>query len=189
MMPAVNMMRRLNRQFNNMKKFGLKTILASSCLLTLASPFVFAQNSVAPNEDITSSNFSLVVCDGPNVPSGNPQVPTYDAQGNSSGTRAYVVCDFAAAMKEVQHLINIMIIVGVVAAVAGFCYAGFLLIAHGSNPSSRTEASSVFKKVFIGFILMLTAWFIVYQLLSWLQCGANQTTCQSVGTALLKNSQ
>jgi Kef-type K+ transport system membrane component KefB len=90
-------------------------------------------------------------------------------------------------MREVQHLINIMIIVGILAAIAGFCYAGFLYIVHGSEPSSRSEASSVFKKVFIGFIIMLTAWFIVYQILSWLQCGANSTDCRSVGTALLGN--
>ena len=130
-----------------------RILIVSSCLLTLAAPFASAQSQTQPNEDITSSNFSLIVCDGPALPS------TIQAPAN------YRPCNFAAAMQEVQHIINIFIIFGVVAAIIGFCYAGFLYIARGSEPSARSEANDIFKKVFIGFIIMLTAWFIVYQIL------------------------
>ena len=186
-------MQRLSRQYNNMKKeagsrkkegIALKRL---SCLLLFAlllssfsllpASLALAQNT-QPNEDITSSNFNLVVCDGPDIPKS--------AGGNPQG---YRVCDFNAAMQEVQHLINILIIFGVVVAVGGFCYAGYLYIAHGSEPGARSDANSVFRKVFIGFIIMLTAWFIVYQILSWLQCGPGSTNCNAPGTSLLKNSQ
>lgn len=169
----------------NAKKLGFAfsvTLLASLSLLP-ASSLVQAQNQ--QYEDITNSNFKIVTCDGPHNPKGDPAVPTYDASGKQSGTRPYVVCDFGAAMQEIQHLINIMIIVGVVAAIGGFCYAGYLYVVHGSESGARSEASGVFKKVFIGFIIMLTAWFVVYQILAWLQCGPGSTNCQSVGSALL----
>jgi len=189
-MPGQSMTRRLNRQYNDMKHSVLKILALGSCLITLAAPFAFAQTN--GNEDITSSNFSLVVCDGPAYPKsagGNPKVTTYDAKGNPSGTREYVVCDFYAAMHEVQHLINIMVILGVVASIAGFCYAGFLLIARGSEPGARSEASDVFMKVAKGFIIMLTAWFLVYQILAWLECGPGNTDCQAIGSSLLKATQ
>lgn len=195
MMRVRNMTQRLGRRFNNMKKLALKIVVLSSCLFTLVSPIAFAQlNTPDQNEDITSSNFSLVVCDGPDL-SGLKTAIKMTVKGQEVTTQpgqnpqGYTPCDFAAAMKEIQHLINIMIIVGVVAAIAGFCYAGFLLVTKGSSSSARSEASGVFKKVFIGFIIMLTAWFIVYQVLSWLQCGFDSTDCKPIGTALLKNSQ
>jgi len=126
-----------------------------------------------PNLNITSSNFQLTVCDGPNYPGGNNppiSVPVYDSTGKQTGTtqRAYVPCDFNAMMKEIQHLINIATVVGVLIAIFGFCYAGYLYIVGGSNPSKRSQANDAFKKIGIGFIIMLSAWFIVYQILSWL---------------------
>jgi hypothetical protein len=176
-----------NSSLSRISNFGFRVFIVSVCLISLATPFVHAQNDF-PSEDITNSNFSLVVCDGPDMSKArgsNPKIQQYDAKGNPSGERNYVVCDFRAAMKEVQHLINIMIIIGVIASVAGFCYAGFQLIVNGSNPTARTEASGVFKKVFFGFIIMLTAWFIVYQILAWLQCAPNEPKCKSPASALL----
>lgn len=168
-------------------KAAFLTLLLTSCFLLPASSVVLAQTQ--SNEDITSSNFRLTNCDGPGFGSGvsNPDVPTYGPDGKPNGTRPYVVCNFGTAMQEIQHLINIMIIVGVLAAIVGFCYAGFLYVTRGSEPGARSEASSVFRKVFIGFIIMLTAWFVVYQLLSWLECGTGSTNCQAAGTSLLGN--
>lgn len=169
----------------NKKQIGFLVFALLTLLLT--SYPVYAQ--VDSTEDVTNSNFKLVTCDGPNNPTAsNPQIPVFDDNGKQTGTRPYVVCDFGAAMKEVQHLINIMMVLGVVAALVGFSYAGYTYIVHGSEPTARSEASGIFKKVAIGFIIMLTAWFIVYQVLSWLECGAGSTNCQnSVGSALLGN--
>lgn len=155
---------------------GITYVLSVTILLFLLSSFailpapsvVHAQSS---NEDITSSNFSLVVCDGPDmskVPGGNP--------------RGYRVCDFRALMVEGQHLINILIILGVLFALVGFSYAGFLYIWHGSESGKRDEANEIFKKVFIGFIIMLTAWVLVYQILSWLTCSRDASgACSGSG--------
>ncbi len=155
-------------------KSTLRISVSVICLLTLLTPFVFAANE-QPNEDITSSNFNLVVCDGPALPA------SMKAPDN------YRVCDLKAVMKEIQHIMNILIIFGVVVAIGGFSYSGFLYIYHGSEPKARSEASGVFKKVFWGFIVMLTAWFIVYQILSWIQCKPGDKNCETSPTSLLKN--
>jgi hypothetical protein len=105
--------------------------------------------------NIKDPGFKLIVCDGP-------------AQANSEKDPKYVPCDFNGLMKTIQHLINVAMVAGVVVAIFGFCYAGFLYITSGSQPNKRTEASKIFKNIGLGFIIMLSAWFIVYQILSWL---------------------
>jgi hypothetical protein len=95
----------------------------------------------------------------------NPKVDVTDSNGNVT-KRDYVVCNFNGAMLQVQHLINIMMVIGVLVAIVMFSYAGGLYIT-GSKPNVD-KAHKIFPKVFGGFIIMLSAWFIVYQILSWL---------------------
>jgi len=123
----------------------------------LVTPTSEAQVTAEPI-DVTSSNFSLNVCDGPRYPTG------------ATAPTGYRPCDFNAGMRLIQHLINIMIVGGVLAAIAGFSYAGFLYIT--GIPSKITKATGIFKNVGLGFIMMLTAWVIVYQLLTWLTDNA-----------------
>ncbi len=114
------------------------------------------QGNLPPSTNINDSGFHLTVCDGPSLPGGNPT--------------DYVPCDFNGAMLQVQHLINIAIVGGVLVAIFGFSYAGFLYIR--GREADRTQASSMFQKIGIGFIIMLSAWFIVYQILAWLTGGS-----------------
>ncbi len=118
------------------------------------------------NENPTQSSFQITVCDGPNNPKGNNPVNLYDSNGNPAGTRPYVVCNFNTGMLQIQHLINIAMVLGVFAAIVLFTYAGFLMLT--GKEDDRKKAKDIFPKIFIGFIIMLTAWFIVYQILSWL---------------------
>ena len=115
----------------------------------------------ADSENINSSSFRLLICDGPPLPTADMVAARTAVIGHT-----YVPCDFNGAMMQVQHIINIAIIAGVLVAIFGFSYAGFLYIR--GREADRTQASSMFQKIFIGFIIMLSAWFIVYQLLSWL---------------------
>ncbi len=69
-------------------------------------------------------------------------------------------------MKQVQHLIDIAMVLGVLAAIILFVYAGYLYIT--GIPGNIDKAKGIFPKVFWGFIIMLVAWFVVFQLLSWL---------------------
>jgi hypothetical protein len=106
-------------------------------------------------DNINSSKFRLLICDGPPLPSNVP-LPKPD----------YVPCDFKGLMMQIQHLLNIAVIAGVLIAMGGFIWAGALYIS--GIPKNIDKARKIFPSVFWGFIIMLSAWFIVYQILSWL---------------------
>ncbi|MDE2172894.1 MAG: hypothetical protein KGJ33_03045 [Patescibacteria group bacterium] len=150
--------------------FGLVTavlLLQTVCLTGADQPVAEAAtqtlSSQLPPENVSDSNFSLVVCDGPPLPAS--------VTPPSNLGHTYRPCDFNAAMIEAQHAINIFIVFGVLAAIFGFCYIGYLYITGSEKNISR--AKEIFPKIFIGFIIMISAWFIVYQILGWLaQPGA-----------------
>jgi hypothetical protein len=135
-----------------------------------APPPVVAPQSVAPlngsapnttvitdndYDNINSSKFRLLICDGPPWPDNVPNKPAN-----------YEPCDFRGLMKQIQHLLNIAVIAGVLIAMGGFIWAGALYIS--GSPDKIKKAHQIFPSVFWGFIIMLSAWFIVYQILSWL---------------------
>jgi hypothetical protein len=55
---------------------------------------------------------------------------------------------------------------GVLIAVGGLVYAGYLYIT--GIPGNISKAHDIFPSLAKGFIIMLAAWFIVYQILAWL---------------------
>jgi hypothetical protein len=104
---------------------------------------VFAQ---APALDYSG----LVKCDGVLKP-GEP------------GRRE--VCNFAALFDTINKTINWMFYISIPVATALFAYAGLLYMRGTSG--SRTQANTIFTNVGIGFIIMLTAWFLVRQVVGW----------------------
>ncbi|HEX7724177.1 MAG TPA: hypothetical protein VF438_00355 [Candidatus Paceibacterota bacterium] len=138
--------------------------------------------NAAPTGGSPWGGFKLSVCDGPDL-SGLKQpieisfngerITTTPGQNpaDSHGNR-YVPCNFQGMMIQMQFLINVMLVVGVLAALLGFAYAGWLYV---SSPISdkKKEASKMLPKIFWGFVIMLTGWFIVHQILVWLTGNAN----------------
>ncbi|MES2216027.1 MAG: hypothetical protein V4481_01890 [Patescibacteria group bacterium] len=137
-------------------------------LLLLSSPVLAETTRTLTSDSSTNPNdegFRLTVCDGPTLPT--PQMKqAADSELQAKYHRNYVPCDFNGVMLQVQHLINIAIILGVIMAILGFFYAGYLHIT-GTQENIK-KARSIFPKILGGFILMLSGWFIVYQILSWL---------------------
>ncbi len=131
------------------------TIIFTIAILALSQLPLTAMAVNPQSVDITSPDFKFVICDGPKPPPGATNIPAN-----------YVPCDFNAVIKTVQHLINIAIVVGVIVALGSFCYIGFLYLT--GKEKNISLAKSILPKVFFGFIMMLSAWFIVYELLSWL---------------------
>ena len=129
--------------------------------------------------DLTSSNFQLSACDGPaldKIPKGQQVQITVKGKtqqyvGGSAIPSGYVVCDFSGLMGTVNKFINVAIAVGTLLSLGGFCYVGYLYITGSEKNISK--AKGIFPKIFFGFIIMLAAWFIVYQILSWV--GADST--------------
>ncbi|MEK7501695.1 MAG: pilin [Patescibacteria group bacterium] len=98
-----------------------------------------------------SPDFQLSVCDGPK------DLPGIDPNK---------ICDFKGLMTQAQFLINAMIMLGVLAAIVSLSYGGYLYIT--GEEGKIKQAKEIFRKTGWGFVMMLTAWFIVFQLLDWL---------------------
>ena len=124
-------------------------------------------NSGQPNPEYTninSSKFRLLICDGPaELIHYNPATRKFDPSHIQEG---FIPCDFRGLMMQIQHLINIAMTVGVLFAVAGLLFAGYLYIS--GKPANISRAHDIFPSLAKGFIIMLAAWFIVYQILEWL---------------------
>lgn len=147
------------------------------CLLLVfsytGSNLSYAQTLDLQVSNPNSSKFKLLICDGPEQLN---QAKTHMIPDGKGGLKLdppnwrpdpnFVPCNFKGLMIEVQHLINIMITLGVFAAILGFTYAGYLHIT--GVPAKIDRARDIFRKVTIGFIIMLTGWFMVYQILDWL---------------------
>jgi hypothetical protein len=148
-----------NRKF--LRLFACASLVIVSWSLVIVSP---ALAQPAGSADPNNSAFRLSVCDGP---AELNQIDPKTGQINPAlkNDPKFIPCNFQGLMIQVQHLINIMITVGVFAAIIGFSYAGYLYIT--GVPGNITKAHEIFKKVGIGFIIMLSAWFIVYQILAW----------------------
>jgi hypothetical protein len=149
----------------------MKIIFTLSFLLLLTACFIkpaLAQTLDASNPN--SSSFRIAICDGPpELAHLDPKTGRIDR--NKDGTYVYTnnkftPCNFQGLMLQVRHLITIMLTAGVFVAILGFSYAGYLYMT--GVPGKITQAHGIFKQVGVGFIIMLSAWFIVYQVLSWL---------------------
>lgn len=165
---------------HNIKKYFF-TIVLALIIVAISGMFsaIFFQGDVkaqtvdskADKEsvNIKYEGFRLVYCDGPD----RSKLPG----SNGKNPEGYIPCDFVGLMMQVKKLLNVAIIAGVLIALGMFTYAGFLYMKGSKNDVDR--AKNVFQKVGLGFIIMLSAWFIVFQLLKWL-------TGDSGFTALLK---
>jgi len=117
-------------------------------------------------DDPNSSDFSLMWCDGPSLASQ----PELLAAAKAKNGGRYTACDFAGAVGQIQHLMNIAVILGVLVAIILFSYAGYLMISVSftGKQDDLKKAKDIFQKVTWGFIIMLVAWFAVYQIIAWL---------------------
>lgn len=137
----------------NKVKIAVASGLVVLALVVLMAAPTSAKAAATSNENPNTSNFQLVSCDGP--------------AGVATGTR---ICDFQGAITQIQHLMNVMIMLGVLAAIILFAYAGYLYtsVSFTGKQENIKKAHEIFQKVAIGFIIMLVAWFVVYQILAWL---------------------
>jgi hypothetical protein len=121
-----------------------------------------------PVADPTKSDFKLIYCDGPDLPAGKL---LEDAKAKNGGK--YIPCNFNGAVGQIQHLINVFIVIGILASIFGFSFAGYLYVT--GTPGNIERAKGIFQKVGLGIVIMLSGWFIVYQILDWLAANSGVT--------------
>ena len=172
----------------NTHKIKNKIVAALTIVAVLSPIFVIAQAD--PSTDPNSTGFKVISCDGPDLSKLADKTilaaaqKKIDAQATALGIpiHKYTPCDFNGARNQIQHLMTIFIILGVLAALLLFCYAGYLYVSASFTGAkdSVSKAKSIFRKSATGFAIMLVAWAAVYQLLTWISSNS------SASTALLK---
>jgi len=95
-------------------------------------------------------------------------------------------CQACQLVSLSQNVINFIIFLATVIAILMFVYAGFLYITAGGDPGKVTKAHKIFWAVFIGFIIVLSAWlFINFLLTSFLKADFKpweSILCKSAGS-------
>lgn len=75
-------------------------------------------------------------------------------------------CGFDDFIALVNNVVKFLIWVSIPIAVIAFTYAGFLMLTSGGNPGQIDRAKGIFKNVAIGLIFVISAWLIVYLIVS-----------------------
>ncbi len=143
-----------------------KLLLIFFLAFSFANVYI-ANAATTPNSNFTNINnpeFRLVICDGPRYPDPLPV-------GMNPPPANYVPCDFNGLMLQANQIITLLLIAGVFVAIAGLAYSGYLFLT--GKEQDRTRAKEILPKIAKGFIMMISAWFIVHQLLIWLTDNGN----------------
>lgn len=90
-----------------------------------------------------------------------PLVPCGLSPGTGVTKAQTEPCEFKHAIELVQSVINFIIVIAAPIAAIMFAYAGWLYITAGGDTGKVSKAHSIFWTVFVGFVIMLSAWLIV----------------------------
>lgn len=78
--------------------------------------------------------------------------------GTTENPKPCEVCDIP---RLTQNLLNFFVFFSVIVATLMFTYAGILFLTVTTNPEQATKARTIFGSVFIGLVIVLTAWLVV----------------------------
>ena len=70
-------------------------------------------------------------------------------------------CNFDQLLALIQRVMNYIIVMSVPIASIVFAWAGFKYLTAAGNMSQIETAHTMFRKVLVGFIMVLSAWLIV----------------------------
>jgi len=157
-----------NMQFNFKAPINiLRNILILSIVVVAFLPvFANAQGNNQVNNQ--TNDQGLVPCGTKTYPPGTVvQKRVMDSSGqirtiaNDISGQISNPCTFNDFIVGIKRIVNFLIVLGVAFAAIAFAWAGFLYMTAAGNSSKIEEAHSIFYKVLLGFVIMLTAWLIV----------------------------
>ncbi len=80
---------------------------------------------------------------------------------------------YGCVLGTLQNLINFGISIGIIAATLALAYAGFVWMTGGSSPEARNKGRDMLLNVFIGLVILLSAWLLVDFIMKSLYVGDN----------------
>lgn len=140
-----------------------KILLTFLLMFTLLPSFSFAATSTAPANSSLNYTGGLVQCDG--VLSKNEP-------------NRQKICNFAALVNGVKYIINWAFALTIPVIIGLLAWAGLL---HMSGKEDKIKKSyKIMQNAVVGFIIVLTAWFIVTTLLKWVLDDAFKGTVETL---------
>ncbi len=83
--------------------------------------------------------------------------------GNSTGD----MCGYQDLVQLGKNILDFIVVLSIPIAAIGFSYAGYLYLTAGiEGEGNLKKAKDIFTKIFIGFVLIISAWLIVYTITS-----------------------
>lgn len=136
-----------------MKKYS--AISSFLILIAIACGGYFV-NAVLVPQSASAAYGGLVTCDG---------VVEKDAQGRQIDP-SQKTCNFNELIKQINHIISWLFGISLSIAIVFLAYGGILYMT--GTEGNITQAKGIFSSVGWGFIIMLSAWLVIYTLLNWL---------------------
>lgn len=91
----------------------------------------------------------------------NPAEPIVPCGGAGQSS-----CDWKGLIQLASNILDVIIYFAVFLAVIFFAYAGFKYLTAGANVGAIKSAHQIFRNVFLGLVLTLSAWLIVELILT-----------------------
>jgi len=85
------------------------------------------------------------------------------------GTSEYE-CGFPDAIAQIQKLINAIFLLALPIVVISITWSGIQILLAQGNSGALNKAKELFRKVIVGFLIVLVAWIFVYNISSYLLC-------------------
>lgn len=73
-----------------------------------------------------------------------------------------VICEWKDLVQAAKNILGSMLFVSIPLATIAFAYSGFLILTAGPNSGQVEKGKLIFYNVTIGFVIILSAWLIVY---------------------------
>jgi hypothetical protein len=84
---------------------------------------------------------------------------------------SFVSCNLCSLGQLIQNIINFLLGLAIPLSAIGFAWSGILYFSSGGSPGQVEKAKKIFKDMFIGFIIAISAWLIIQTLISTLVTG------------------
>jgi hypothetical protein len=79
----------------------------------------------------------------------------------SCGDPGQPQCNFCHLATLIQNIINFGVYISMFAGGAMFSYAGWLYLMNNGDQTKVSRAHTIFKQVFVGLIIVLSAWLLI----------------------------
>ncbi len=136
------------------KDFSKLFIILVLTVIVTAPFFVFAVSKGDPDTSIVTCGY-----DGAHGPIVNGQRTFGELNGQLDKSEQ---CTFNDFIRVIGGIVNgTMLLISVYAAIS-FMYAGYAYLTSGGSSEKVSYAKGIFKKVLVGYIIILTAWLIIY---------------------------